>query len=239
MLEYVASGYIEIDRSGYPILTKKKGCMNDSINLIEDIKKTILSNSKFGTYEDKNTMLGGEIHTVPNCNISIWFTKGEKSISDVQNTVIALLYGGAYSVDVDYEGYSEFTITDYNLNEFTIGGHDLKKIFENKIGKYCNFRMEMYTPISGLSCSNVYEMKKIVTFPDGTNTYAGELLSVIEDLANGESLVIYDDDIKKYLFSQKLIHSDGCSYSSVSAISMKEMEKFYNLVSKMVWEEED
>lgn len=147
MIEYYAKGFIDINYEGFPILYPKKGSKKNCINLIFDISEFIQKNIEIGEYQDKNTIMGGEIHSIPNCNIMIWFSRGEKTIKEVQNSLIATLYGGDYSVDIDYEGYSEFTITDYVLNDFKIGGHNLKKIFENKNGKYCNFILEAYKSV--------------------------------------------------------------------------------------------
>ena len=40
-------------------------------------------------------------------------------------------------VDVRNVGYSEYTITGYNLEEFTIGGHNLSYELESHLGEYC------------------------------------------------------------------------------------------------------
>lgn len=239
MIEYNSSGFIDINRWGYPILCKKKGDTNDSINLIEDIKNFILNHSDIGSYEDKNSILnslGGEIHSIPNCNVMIWFSRGKKTIEEVQKSLTAILYGGNYSVDVDYEGYSEFTITDYSLNDFTIGGHNLKEIFASKKGKYCNFVLEAYKPVGGLTYSNFYEMNKKIKLPSGKEVELYDLMKIIENLADGESVIIYDKEILDYLYSRKMIQRDCVSYSSVSAVSQKQMEMFYEELEKMIYD---
>lgn len=42
------------------------------------------------------------------------------------------------NIDIALEniGYSEYTITGYDLVNFRLGGHDLEKIFNNYLGKY-------------------------------------------------------------------------------------------------------
>jgi hypothetical protein len=45
------------------------------------------------------------------------------------------------TVEVAYRGYSEWTITGLELEEFRIGGHDLKKELEDHIGEYCWIRI--------------------------------------------------------------------------------------------------
>lgn len=43
---------------------------------------------------------------------------------------------GSIDISVENIGYSEYTITGYSTENFTLGGHDLEKIFSNYIGKY-------------------------------------------------------------------------------------------------------
>lgn len=40
-------------------------------------------------------------------------------------------------VHTAYVGYSEYTITGLDLEDFVIGGHDLKQEFCSHIGEYC------------------------------------------------------------------------------------------------------
>ncbi len=236
MIEYKVSGFIDINMSGFPILCKNKGDINNSINLIENIKDFILKNSDIGVYVDKDDTLtlGGEIHTIPNCNIMIWFSRGEKTIEEVQKSMTAILYGGSYSTDIDYEGYSEFTITDYTLNNFTIGGHDLRRIFESKRGKYCNFVLQAYTPVKGLTYSNVYKIKQNFRLPSGKEVPVHELMNVIQNLSYGNSIVISNKDIEWYLKYLDLIYDDCVSHSSVSAKDTKEMENLYDELEQML-----
>lgn len=51
------------------------------------------------------------------------------------------LEGGYYS-DISLVGYSEYTITGYNVEKCQIGGHNLLSIIENYIGKYMILVME-------------------------------------------------------------------------------------------------
>lgn len=43
---------------------------------------------------------------------------------------------GSIDIAVENIGYSEYTITGYSTENFTLGGHNLEKIFSNYIGKY-------------------------------------------------------------------------------------------------------
>lgn len=43
---------------------------------------------------------------------------------------------GSIDIALENVGYSEYTITGYDLINFKLGGHDLEKIFSNHLGKY-------------------------------------------------------------------------------------------------------
>ncbi len=58
-----------------------------------------------------------------------------KSQEDIQEKYLKKILG---SIDIAVEniGYSEYTITGCVTENFTLGGHDLEKIFGTYIGKY-------------------------------------------------------------------------------------------------------
>lgn len=48
-------------------------------------------------------------------------------------------YTGNLLTSGHYIGYSEWTITGFDLDSFVLGGHDLKKELENHLGQYVHF----------------------------------------------------------------------------------------------------
>lgn len=91
-------------------------------------------------YDDES--LGGRRDIIPNVSMRIYATNRECSLDEAIGSVVANLYGDIYS-DIGYEGYSEWTITGYCCERFTIGGHDLAKEFETYIGKYIHLVLEI------------------------------------------------------------------------------------------------
>lgn len=45
-------------------------------------------------------------------------------------------------MESNYTGYSEWTITGYDLDKCTLGGHDINQILLSHIGEYANIRVE-------------------------------------------------------------------------------------------------
>ena len=54
----------------------------------------------------------------------------------------AVMYGGEIQTKVSKVGYSEYTIEGLNLDEFSIGGHNLKDEFGDHYGEYCHIIIE-------------------------------------------------------------------------------------------------
>ena len=81
--------------------------------------------------------LGYRINTSEdNIQLRYYISDNEiKTLEDVEEKYLEKILG---SIDISVEniGYSEYTITDYSIENFKLGGHDLEKIFSNYIGKY-------------------------------------------------------------------------------------------------------
>ena len=52
------------------------------------------------------------------------------------------IYGGDIKTKIDYCGYSEWTITGLDLDEFSIGGHELTQEFKPHYGQYMHLIIE-------------------------------------------------------------------------------------------------
>ena len=72
----------------------------------------------------------------------VYFTEKECSLYAAQIAFEEYMYGGDLKTKVSLVGYSEWTITGLNLDEFTIGGHDLEKELSNHIGEYIHMIIE-------------------------------------------------------------------------------------------------
>lgn len=88
--------------------------------------------------------LGGKRAVIPNCNIKMYTTKRVMSFEEAQEKFLEKMLGfdGTYEMEVNYTGYSEWTITGFDLDKCTLGGHDLNMILLNHFGEYANIRVE-------------------------------------------------------------------------------------------------
>lgn len=97
------------------------------------------NNDKLSSLYDKEVDedLGYRINTrEDNIQLRYYISDVEiKSKEEIEEKYLQKLLG---SIDISVEniGYSEYTITGYSTENFTLGGHDLEKIFSNYIGKY-------------------------------------------------------------------------------------------------------
>lgn len=95
-----------------------------------------------GFLREKTKGLGGKQSIIQRCNMRAYFSKKECSLAEAQRRFDALMYGGDLVTDTSYTGYSEWTITGMDVDEFTIGGHDLDNEFGSHIGEYVHIIIE-------------------------------------------------------------------------------------------------
>ena len=86
--------------------------------------------------------LGGRKAYIDDCNMRAYFTDKECELEEAILAMDILMYGGDIKTRVDWCGYSEWTITGLDLEEFSIGGHDLEYEFSSHYGKYCHLIIE-------------------------------------------------------------------------------------------------
>lgn len=95
-----------------------------------------------GFIRKKQTGLGGTQTFIRNCNMRVFFTEKETTLAHAHLLLDAQIYGGDLVTDTSLCGYSEWTITGMDLDEFTIGGHDLKNEFSSHMGEYVHLIIE-------------------------------------------------------------------------------------------------
>lgn len=121
-------------------LISLKASKNDSKWAAQSIQSDIFDFAKNSDYYS-SPGLGGQRATIPSAAIRIYATNKECSLDEATGALISHLYGCADS-DVEYEGYSEYTITGYSNKAFTVGGHNLAVELERYLGKYVHFVLE-------------------------------------------------------------------------------------------------
>lgn len=132
-------GYLTTDYDGMPSTTDDITYCWNKESIISRIESYAESN---GFVRRKKTGLGGTQTFIKNCNMRCFFTEKETSLSEAHMLFDALLYGGELVTDTSLLGYSEWTITGMDLDEFTIGGHDLKNELGSNMGKYIHLIIE-------------------------------------------------------------------------------------------------
>jgi hypothetical protein len=94
-----------------------------------------------GRVRDVKKGLGGTKSYIFDANIYIYFTNEETTLEEAQESLIFKMFGDV-ETDIRLTGYSEYTITGYSLEEFSIGGHDLESEISDHIGEYMHFVLE-------------------------------------------------------------------------------------------------
>lgn len=94
---------------------------------------------KFGCERLDDIGLGKRQTVIQNANLRCWFSDEECTLEEAQKNFESYLYTGNLFTSGHYIGYSEWTITGFELDSFVLGGHDLDAEFENHLGQYMHF----------------------------------------------------------------------------------------------------
>lgn len=100
--------------------------------------------------------LGGKKAFIYNCNMRMYFTNKECELDEAEIALLRKLevegyfdeheakeeLHGDFDLMTRLTGYSEWTITGYNVETCTLGGHNLLNILGNHIGEYVNIIVE-------------------------------------------------------------------------------------------------
>ncbi len=243
MLEYRVNGFISV-KNGIPVICEKKGVISDSINLIEDIKDFILKNPDIGNFEEvpgyesktsKDFSLRGEISTIPNCSLMIWVSEKEENFGENNDSENILMFHGEYC---SYTNFSSLENKEYELSELSLRTksekYNLEKVFKKLEDSYCKIILETHKPIRRLTCYNVLEIVKEVKLPSGDRVNLSDLMKVVYDLANLDSVVINNISIQNYLHNK--IWNRGTSENSFSAYDKDEMWELYDDLESLAQE---
>ena len=141
MAELHLNGYICSDEDGIIALTDDKESYDSrgKRSIIDSIESLAYEHGMTGEHHKG---LGGRRAIIDDCNMRIWFTDTECELEDAMLAMDALIYGGDIQTKVTRVGYSEYTITGLNLDEFSIGGHDLESEIRSHYGEYCHIIIE-------------------------------------------------------------------------------------------------
>lgn len=132
-------GYLTTNYDGILSVKDDDNYWSSASSIIAEIESLANRN---GFIRKKQTGLGGTQTFIKNCNMRAFFTEKETTLAQAHLLLDAEIYGGDLVTDTSLCGYSEWTITGMNLDEFTIGGHDLKYEFGNHMGEYIHLILE-------------------------------------------------------------------------------------------------
>jgi hypothetical protein len=130
-------GFIDID--GY-----------DFVDLMYEVAAAV------GFAKRHNKGLGGKRAFIDDCNIRMYFTNKECELDEAEIALLVKLevegylddheakeeLSGVFDLTTRLTGYSEWTITGYDVETCTLGGHNLLDILGNHIGEYVNMVIE-------------------------------------------------------------------------------------------------
>lgn len=104
----------------------------------------VVNESEHGTAYRHNVFMGGERAFIENCKIVMYTSKKKMTFEEVQKQFLDEMFGacGGYEMEAYYSGYSEWTITGFDLETCRLGGHDLNQILLSHTGEYANIEVE-------------------------------------------------------------------------------------------------
>ena len=132
-----SDGYIDID--GY-----------DFIDIMYDFANVV------GLAKRHNKGLGGKRAYIDDCNMRMYFTNNECELDEAEIALLVKLevegylddheakeeFDGVFDLTTKLTGYSEWTITGYDVETCTLGGHNILDILGDHIGEYVNIVVE-------------------------------------------------------------------------------------------------
>lgn len=83
--------------------------------------------------------LGRKLTTIEDAHLSIWFSDEECILEEAQMNFESYVVTGNLLTQGHYVGYSEHTITGFNVDDLIIGGHNLDYELKQHIGQYIHF----------------------------------------------------------------------------------------------------
>ena len=83
----------------------------------------------------KNKGLGEKHYYLKDCKMRAYYSRERCSLEEAKNAMVSYLCGDIKGSGYN-TGYSEWTILGFNIENLTIGGHDLRAEFASHEGEY-------------------------------------------------------------------------------------------------------
>lgn len=99
---------------------------------------------RYGIAHEYDDGLGGKRAIIKHCSIAMYTSKKRMNFDESQKSFFDYMFGtdGTYEMEANYTGYSEWTITGFDLDKCSLGGHDMNEILVSHKGEYVNIRVE-------------------------------------------------------------------------------------------------
>lgn len=109
--------------------------------LFDSVQDKITNKAGVRSFSDRKRCIGHDISIINSCNIKIYYLNQKSSLEEAENC-LASVFDGRYYTDRYLKGYSEYTITGYQIKQCRIGNHDLINEIKSHVGEYLIFVME-------------------------------------------------------------------------------------------------
>lgn len=129
-MELQLEGWIGLDEKSELGLSKTK---SEYARNYWNISEKIMN--YFG-YEKTDVGFGQKTTFIPNAHLSCWFSDEQCTLEETQMNFESYSITGELLTAGHYVGYSEWTITGFDIDCFIIGGHDLNKELRQHEGQY-------------------------------------------------------------------------------------------------------
>ena len=114
-------------------------CLGNWDLLAEEIANKLKSSEKSKQEEDEY-QTSTSVYS-PKVFFRFYISDKKMSLEEIELKHFKRL-SGALDIYTEWYGYSEYTIEGYNVENFTIGNHDLEKILGEYVGKYIHILID-------------------------------------------------------------------------------------------------
>lgn len=133
-MELILQGWLGYDSDSNIGISQKK--IEDFNYLYSSLAEEIMD---YFNYKQVDEELGKKITTIKNANLRCWFSDTECTLEEAQMNFESYMATGNLLTQGHYVGYSEWTITGFEVDKLIIGGHDLEKELKDHTGQYIHF----------------------------------------------------------------------------------------------------
>lgn len=123
------------------VLYKENSSSPYSSGIGSTIQERIENRDGVKNFCDYENSLGTDSNIIEDCSIRLYFMKEECTLEEADTALVDKLFG-VFEVEKELTGYSEFTITGYDINKCEIGGHNLLDIILSHKDEYMILVME-------------------------------------------------------------------------------------------------